>query len=255
MHRTAADEASKKPNVPTPKPHLTYYGGPVIEHVRAVAVFWNDKVAYQSKLEEFYQWFVTSPVLAWQSEYNTKTPKQSIVAGEYVSSVVDSSAPPKKALTNEDVQAELARMLDAGEVPANDPNTLYMIHFPPGVSVSLDGNDSCDAFCAYHNTMSYNGGMVYYGVVPDQGGACAGGCGDDADPVNNLTSVSSHEFLESVTDPGVGLATGNKAPLGWYDQVNGENGDICTAEQATVEGWVVQKTWSNKHNACIATTP
>jgi hypothetical protein len=62
-------------------------------------------------------------------------------------------------------------------------------------------------------------------------------------------------MIEAVTDAAVGLATGNSSPLGWYDQANGEIGDICNAEQGQVAGYTVQKEWSNSQGACILTNP
>ena len=95
--------------------------------------------------------------------------------------------------------------------------------------------------------------MVFYGVIPDQGGACAGGCGPS--PVaDGTTDVSSHELIEAVTDPGVGLAKSNASPLAWYDQSNGEIGDICSGsgDSATEAGYTVQLEWSNAKNGCIS---
>jgi hypothetical protein len=107
-------------------------------------------------------------------------------------------------------------------------------------------------FCAYHNTFVHNGQNVYYGVMPDLGGACASGCGTGSQ-LENTTSASSHEMIESVTDPDVGLAQNLAAPLAWYDEANGEIGDICVGQDATVAGYTVQTEWSNANNACIAT--
>jgi uncharacterized membrane protein len=72
--------------------------------------------------------------------------------------------------------------------------------------------------------------------------------------------VTSHELIESVTDRDVGLATTVGYPLAWYDTAGGEIGDICHQQFATVVGgdgntYSVQKQWSNKYNACIATAP
>jgi hypothetical protein len=248
-------EASKGATKTATTAHLNYYGGPVIKNVKVALVLWGDNVQYATKLPAFYQWIVQSPYLAWQSEYNTTSPKQSIGLGSYLGSFTDPSPPSSTSITNADIQTELQKLIEDGTVPQNDANTLYMFHFPPGVSIDLDGSGSCEVFCAYHNTMKIGSDMVYYGVMPDQGGACAGGCGGDADQFNNLTSVSSHEFSEAVTDPGVGLATGNAAPLAWYDQTNGENGDICVAEESVIQGFTVQKLWSNKYNKCLDLPP
>ncbi|KAJ3039210.1 hypothetical protein HDU99_010249, partial [Rhizoclosmatium hyalinum] len=130
------------------------------------------------------------------------------------------------------------------------------------ITITQGGSASCSVFCAYHGTIdisSLNVGTKYlfYGVMPDQGGSCAGGCGSNPSQVNNMFSVASHELAEAVTDAAVGLATVIGSPLAWYDQTNGENGDICNAQQGTTVGgdgvtYVVQKTWSNADNACLA---
>jgi hypothetical protein len=86
--------------------------------------------------------------------------------------------------------------------------------------------------------------------------ACFGGCGSDSNYINDTTSVSSHELAESVTDTQVGLAATYAPPLAWYDEANGEIGDICNAEEATVSAggsnWVIQKQWSNALGACVS---
>ena len=80
-------------------------------------------------------------------------------------------------------------------------------------------------------------------MIPDQGGSCAGGCGLDPTPFNNLTSVASHELVEIVTDPSPGSS--------WYDQnLNEEIADICLAQQGSAAGYVVQRQWSNANGAC-----
>jgi hypothetical protein len=64
-------------------------------------------------------------------------------------------------------------------------------------------------------------------------------------------------LAETVTDVAVGLASNIGPPLAWYDSNNGEIGDICNAQQAsiTVAGntYTVQKQWSNAENNCVAT--
>jgi len=63
----------------------------------------------------------------------------------------------------------------------------------------------------------------------------------------------SHELLEAITDPGVGL---NR--VAWYDRDNGEIADICafTSSPARVRrdgvNYTVQRSWSNRRDACVA---
>ena len=67
-------------------------------------------------------------------------------------------------------------------------------------------------------------------------------------------SVSSHELVEAVTDPQVGIATSLSYPLGWYDATNGEIGDICNQQHGTINSggqtFTVQLEWSNSEGAC-----
>jgi hypothetical protein len=58
-----------------------------------------------------------------------------------------------------------------------------------------------------------------------------------------LTGTSSHEFCEAITDP--------KPGAGWYDNVNGEIGDICAWNFKKVAGYNVQMEWSNAQNRCM----
>ena len=84
------------------------------------------------------------------------------------------TAPPSR---DAQIQSELLAQITAGHLPApvldaaGNPNTLYMIFFPPGKTITQGGSNSCQAggFCAYHGTTStlLNGKNVLYGVMPD----------------------------------------------------------------------------------------
>ncbi len=152
-------------------------------------------------------------------------------------------------------QSNLNGLFSAGKLPAPTAHAYYPVHFNAGVSVSdTGGAKSCVTWCAHHGTYTRNGVNVNYGIIPDQGGSCSGGCGSNAQRFNNLTSVASHELVEATTDPAVGLATTYAPPLVWYNKTYGEIGDICNAQQATITvgaaSYVVQTEWSNASNAC-----
>jgi hypothetical protein len=151
-------------------------------------------------------------------------------------------------------------MLDAG----GNGNTIYMIYFPPGESITLQGFGSCVAggFCAYHGTTSslLNGKNILYGVYPDfqPPSGCSQGCGTST-TFGNYTSVSTHELAEAITDPDAEIAPPNAAPRAWYDQFNGEIGDICNGQQGsyTANGtaYTVQLLFSNSANNCVLPPP
>src|SRR6266849_510599 len=82
---------------------------------------------------------------------------------------------------------------------------------------------------------------------------CDFGCGHAASSFGNYTSVASHEMVETMNAPEVGIAQFLATPLAWYDNSpgNGEIGDICNGRKGSIAGgdgvvYVVQKEWSNK---------
>ena len=229
---------------------LTYRGGPLIQAGKIHTVFWGTNVANQDKLGQFFQSVGQSGYLDWLSEYSTNG--MNIGRATFGSKVVDTTAQQTGTVTNKAIGQELERLIANGTAPAPDNDTLYMIYFPPGLSIDLDGQGtSCVQFCAYHYTYTRaNGQNVYYGVMPDLGGACAGGCGNQPTVFDNLTEVSSHEWIEATTDPAVGINV-----LSWYNDSQGEIGDICNGQAGTVNGYGVQKEWSNKNGKCIVTDP
>jgi hypothetical protein len=234
-----------KPTTSSATPHLTYFGGPVLTHISVHPVYWNSATAFQSSINSFY------PAITVSSIYSSLLFQySSIGTGSAVAGIVDSRT--TTSVSDAAVQTELNNLFAAGRLPLPNASNYYPVHFPAGVRITApDGSQSCVQFCAYHGTYVRSGVNVNYGVIPDIGqSGCNGGCGGST-VLNNTTSVASHELVEATTDPAVGLATVFGPPLAWYDQVNGEIGDICNGQQTTIaSGWTVQKEWSNSANAC-----
>jgi hypothetical protein len=230
---------------------LQYFGGPVIANAKVYAVYWGSNVQFQDHINQFYPAILNSPYMDWLKEYNT--PTQQIGRGSFGGAVIDTSAPSGTSVTDDQIQSEIEKLIDAGKLPPNDGNNLYMVYFPPGVAITgpQGAGSSCVEFCAYHGTFQKGGQNGYYGVMPDLGGACASGCGNGS-AQDNITEVSSHEMIEAITDGAVGLATTAGPPLAWYDNNNGEIGDICVGNGAQVAGFTVQLEWSNKVGKCTS---
>ncbi len=256
--------------------HLNYYGGPVISNVQIVLVYWGPNVAtvVTTGMPGFYQGVLNSSFFDLLSEYSSNvTPSgggagtnQSIGRGSYVGATVITPSITATSITDAQIQTELISQINSGHLSApqydlnGNVNTEYMIYFPPGLTITQGGSGSCVAggFCAYHGTALFNSKFLPYGVIPDfgPGSGCATGCGNGTE-FQNLTSVSSHELAESVTDIAVGQATVLAPPLAWYDGTNGEIGDICNAQQATINTptgtYVIQQEFSNALANCVAT--
>ncbi len=69
------------------------------------------------------------------------------------------------------------------------------------------------------------------------------GCLGGMKAFDALTATSTHELCEAITDPVPGS--------GWYDQNNGEIGDICAWMFKKIGPYTVQLEWSNQHNKCM----
>ena len=273
-----------------PGAHLTYYGGRVVSNMQVVEVLWGTGGAGTSNghflaqvvntstpsIATFYQQVLNSGYVDWLTEYNTDITdaggnpgtNQTIGHGSFSEQVRITPVNTSSFLTDGDIKTELVNQIKAGHLPlptadaAGNNNTYYAIFFPHGISIDSGGMISCrpGGFCAYHGTIvaSTPVGEIYYGVHPDfqAGSGCDLGCGTGATTFDNVTSVASHEMAETITDCEVSLAPFNEPPLGWYDDNNGEIGDICNALQGSIVGadahtYTVQKLFSNVANDCI----
>ena len=116
------------------------------------------------------------------------------------------------------MQRELRAQIASGALPPHDNDTLYMIYFPPGVSISLGKDKSCVTFGAYHEAVSstVTHRNIFYGVMPDCGDGFAG-----------ATIVSSHEFAEAVTDPIPTPGSNPAYPQAWNTSDGFEIADLC----------------------------
>jgi hypothetical protein len=260
--------------------HLSYFGGPVISNTHVVQVLYgsgsyNAQVAGTAtpSMGNFFGDILgtSSGYINLLTQYNTPASggtNQTIGNGTFdgLFQIVPSAANNGSTIDDSNIQAELLAQINAGHLPAplSDPagnvNTLYMIYFPPGKTITQGGSSSCvgGGFCAYHGTTSntFSSKHLLYGVLPDMqaGSGCSTGCGTSS-VFGNYTSVTSHELTEAITDADVGIATTFAPPLAWYDMTNGEIGDICNGQQGsyTANGttYTIQLEFSNAANNCV----
>ncbi len=233
-----------KPKVPLGQmgtPHLTYRGGRLLSDVEVVTVFWGAawtgaQKALAGQLNGFFDYVLTSPLIDQLAEYSTS--KYRIGHGKRVGSVNLTSPAPMATTHDHAIQRMLEQEIASNPAfPKPNANTLYFVYAPPGVRIVQGGAASCQAFCGYHNDI---GGQILYAVIPYP--TCAG-CLGGLTVKDALTSVSSHELCEAITDPVPGQ--------GWYDNAHGEIGDICAWRTKQLGGYVVQLEWSNRANRCL----
>lgn len=222
-------------------PQLTYRGGPLLANVQVFCVFWGaawqdpENAALTQHMDNFFDFILASKLMDQLVEYSV--PSAAIGHGKRTGSLAFTDSEPGKSVTDAKIQAMLKKAISAGAFPASTANSLYFVFLPPGTQVRQGGGKSCQTFCGYHEATPDN---IFYAVMPYPG--CAGCEGGLAIP-DALTSTSSHELCEAITDPVPGS--------GWYDDANGEIGDICAWKTKTLGGYVVQLEWSNSADACV----
>jgi hypothetical protein len=225
----------------TTSPQFTYRNGPLLTKVEVSAIFWGqawqdpDNSSLVSHMNNFFDFILTSKLIDQLAEYGV--PGKSIGHGSRTGSKILTTSEPGKSISDSAIQKMLQSEISSGALPATTSNSLYFVFLPPGTQVEQGGSKSCQSFCGYHEATSDN---VFYAVMPYPG--CTGCDGGLAVP-DALTSTSSHELCEAITDaiPGTG----------WYDDTNGEIADICAWKTKTLGGYIVQLEWSNDAEACV----
>jgi hypothetical protein len=187
------------------------------------------------QINQFFDFVVTSPLIDQLAEYSV--PDTEIEHGSRTGAIILSTDPPP-TIADADVQQLIQQELTGDPaVPQPGRSSLYYVFLPPGITVTLDGAASCSSFCGYHSDIK---GTIYYAVMPYPD--CTG-CLGGLPLLDALTSTSSHELCEAITDPIPGQ--------GWYDDQNGEIGDICAWSTKRLGSYAVQLEWSNSAGRCV----
>ena len=238
MHRPEA----AAPTVAQAAPQLTYRNGPLLTTAQVFTIFWGSawqqtpQSDFVQRINQFFDFILTSALLDQLGEYSV--PGKQIGHGTRIGTTTLTTPEPGKSVQDSAIRKMLQQEISTGTtLPAPTPNTLYFVMLPPGVQVIQGGGASCQVFCGYHDATSSN---VFYAVMPYPG--CSG-CTGALSVFDALTSTTSHELCEAITDPIPGQ--------GWYDDNNGEIGDICAWKTRSLGGYTIQLEWSNRAGSCI----
>ncbi len=231
--------APRLPSVTAPQ--LTYRGGPLLTSVQVCSIFWgaawqeSENAALIEHMDNFFDFILSSKLMDQLAEYSVEG--QPIGHGARTKTLNFTSSEPGKSVADGQIQTMLQHGIVAGTFPVSTASSLYFVFLPPGTQVEQAGSKSCQVFCGYHEATAED---AFYAVMPFPG--CSGCEGGLAIP-DALTSICSHELCEAITDPIPGT--------GWYDDSNGEIGDICAWKTKTLGGYLVQLEWSNSADACV----
>jgi hypothetical protein len=223
-------------------PQVTGLGGPTLAAPSLVSVtFAGDSLA--DPLEDFVASVGCTPY--WHT-----------VGADYGIGDAVASTPvrlPEKAPSSIDdtaIRAWLAKEIETGDpqFPRPGPETIYVVFYPSGTSITLEGSSSCIDFGGYHQGTQLTDGTPFsYAVLP----RCKG---DDQSGLASLTLAASHELIEASTDPQPYTMSAYSFPdvnhIGWGLFAGAEVGDMCELDNDDAYvppgfPWVVQRIWSN----------
>jgi hypothetical protein len=237
LHRPDAQAVA-----PPAAPKLVYLNGPLITSVEIFTIFWGTRwqrgplAEILAQMNQFFDFVLTSSLMDQLSEYSVAG--HSIGHGKRTGTMTRTTPEPSASVTDQAIQQLLQREISSnGAFPRPSPNTLYFVFLPSGTTVVQGGSSSCKQFCGYHDAI---GDQTFYAVMPfpDCPGCLGGVAQFDA-----LTSTTSHELCEAITDPIPGQ--------GWYDDINGEIGDICAWKSKQLGKYAIQLEWSNQSDKCV----
>jgi hypothetical protein len=232
-----------------PLPQIPFRGGPLLKKVQLVTVTFGG-YAFEQQVQEFGDWVLGSSWLtAVGNDYGVGT------GGVHLAKVVLADAP-ATTLSRLDVEQLLASGIFDGTLPAPTDGILYMVYFPPSVTLTLESTArSCQDFAGYHAEAKTQAGVSFpFAAVPTCFGT--GGVGDQ----EAIEAVASHELIEAMTDPFPDTAPGyliSDSTSPWF--IEPEVADLCTTLLLEDSGHRVQRIWSNSAAAagqqpCIPAT-
>jgi hypothetical protein len=246
-----------------PDIQLVYGNGPVLVAPKMYLIFWGYKTyGDANKVKALLKNYAKS--IGGSSYNNIYTQYYQIVSGvkTFITNPsnqgskttfwADNTNPVPAHPTDSQVAAEaLAGVAHFGY----DANGSYVVATPHGHSSSGFGTQ----YCAYHSATTSGGLLVSYTnlpYMPDAGANCGANFisppSDQTGADEGVTIVEGHEYGESVTDP--------NPPHGWYNNQQGEIGDICawTNVQNDPYGthtYTAQPMFSNASSSCVHSYP
>ena len=192
-----------------------YHGGALMQHVQVSTLFmgqeWQSS-KFPNYLNGFFKaLFDDGRYMANLSQYSAGG--YQIGNGQFVGTAWYPRSVGGQ-VTDDQIQATVVAGIQAKALPKPNADSLYIVFTPPDtVVVNSSGENSLDNFYGYHGFVTNSAvGAFAYAVIAFP------------DDMWHLTPTASHEMSEAVTDPQVNAGT-----LGWYDDNNGEIGDIPVA--------------------------
>lgn len=208
-------------------------GGTIIQIVKLHLIYWGSQWASNplpnpsaDQIDTAADTFLASSYMTGLSQY------RQIGRGYRSGSTIVTSSNPPNPFGDGDVNNFVNARIQDGTLPPLDPanQNLYIVVMPQNVNSG--------GFAGEHSFFTdANGNNVHYGWVTNSGN------------LDSLTSILTHEVVESCTDPEGSAILGTQGTCnqtGWC-----EIGDVCYINEV-IDGVTVQRYWSQNDGTCIA---
>ncbi|MEO6834690.1 MAG: hypothetical protein ABI231_02120 [Candidatus Tumulicola sp.] len=236
---------------------LNYGGGAVLTKPKMYIVFWGFKAAgdpnkVKALIIAYAKHIGGSAYNNIYTQYTGPMGHITNPLGQYAGSWTDNV----NAIPLHPSDAQVAAEAVAATVHFHyNANVSYVIATAHGHSSSGFGTQ----YCAYHGATTTGGKVVSYTnlpYMPDAGSNCGANFvsppSDETGADEGVTIVEGHEYGESVTDP--------NPPSGWYNNQQGEIGDICAWQSIQNDpygsnSYTAQPEFSNASQSCVHQYP
>ncbi|MGA8535119.1 MAG: hypothetical protein WB615_13505 [Candidatus Tumulicola sp.] len=247
-----------------PDLQLVYSNGPVLVAPKAYVIFWGFKAAGDpNKVKPLLKKYTEA--MGASGHNNIYTQYYQIVGGTQTFITNPRHQASKTTFWSDDTNpipthptdSQVATESLAGVAHFGyDPNGSYVVVTAHNHSSSGFGT----SYCAYHSATTSGGKLVSYTNLPyqpDAGSSCGANYvsppSDETGADEGVTIVEGHEYGESVTDP--------NPPSGWYNNQEGEIGDICVwgshiaNDPFAAKIYTSQSMFSNATSSCVHSYP
>jgi len=224
--------------------NLIDHGGPVLTADSTYAIWWGAPTAWpsdtQSGIDALFNGLNGTSFLGVANQYM----RGGTATSSFVRDFFDSSSPPSRSPSNSTLANEVCAVLNTNGVPPSSTAIyfIYTSNFPSHVN-----------FCAFHTFGTCNGVTIQFAYMPNTTGVAGCdpgnlfGCNSFSQGTRSLANVTSHEYMEAITDPDLNA---------WFDSSGQENGDKCawrfqSCVTLTNGSWQLQEEWSNAAGGCV----
>ena len=232
----------------TSSTQLVDHGGNVLPTSNVYAIWWGNPSGFpsdaKSGIDSMFEGLTGTSFLGIASQYMRGAASTTVT---FQGNLTDTSSnPPNSAPRTSTIASEACKVIKNNHL-VPDPSAIYFVF-----TSNMPHENS---YCAWHSYGTCNGVTIQIAYMPNVAGVqgCNPlqvanlGCNSYSEGTVALANVTSHEFMEAVTDPDLNA---------WYDGSGSEIGDKCAWQfQSCVNlssgPWQLQKEWSNAATGCV----